>query len=128
VKAACEGKATCTFQATNDFFGGDPCLNTVKHLSMKITCSMASLNPTFGLKVTLPPGQHNTRVNIPIVPNLKQTPQNLQIKEGATVIWSNSKYTPGVAGVVGASLNPSSTGVVVTVNSGTYQFSATAWN
>jgi hypothetical protein len=93
---------------------------------MSVTCSAATVNPSWVLKVSLPPGQHNTQVNIPIVPNLKQTPQNIQISEGNTIIWSNSKYTPGVPGIIGATLNPTSSGVTVTVNSGIYKFVATA--
>jgi len=122
---ACEGKPSCSIPVSNDFFGGDPCLNTPKHLSLSVTCSSSSANPTFAMKVSLPVGQSNTPVNIPIVPNLNQTPQNMLIKEGNTVIWSNSKYIPGVPGISGASLNPSNQGITVVVGSGNYQFSST---
>jgi hypothetical protein len=122
----CGGKQSCSFTVDNDFFGGDPCLNVPKYVSISATCSNSSPNPTFVLKLTLPVGQNNTLVNIPIVPNLKQTPQNIQITEGKTVIWSNSRYTPGVPGILGAMLNPKSQGITVTVGSGKYQFSATA--
>jgi len=126
VYKACIGKASCSIPVSNDYFGGDPCLNTVKHFSMTVTCSTASSNPTFSLRVTVPVGQNNTMVNIPIVPNLKQSSQNIRITEGTTEVWSNSKYVPGTPGVYAASLNPSGQGITVTVGAGNYKFAATA--
>jgi len=126
VEKACIGKSSCSIPVSNDYFGGDPCVNIVKHFSMSVTCSSASPNPTFALAVTVPVGQNNTMVNIPIVPNIKQTAQNIRITEGANQVWSNSKYVPGTPGVYGASLNPSGQGITLTVGSGNYKFAATA--
>jgi len=125
VEKACMGKSSCSIPVSNEYFGGDPCLNVPKHFSITVMCSSASPNPTFSLRVTVPVGQNNTLVNIPIVPNLKQSPQNIRISEGASVIWSNSRYTPGAPGVYGASLNPTNQGITLTVGSGNYKFAAT---
>ena len=38
VQNLCLGKARCTVAASNDDFGGDPCLNTIKFLAVNVTC------------------------------------------------------------------------------------------
>jgi len=38
VKKACVGKTSCSVPATNDFFGGDPCVNTPKQLGVQLKC------------------------------------------------------------------------------------------
>jgi len=126
VSKACMGKPSCDIPVSNDFFGGDPCPSTTKSLAVHITCSASPVNPIFILKVSLPVGQSNTLVHVPIVPNLKQSPQNIQIREGSTLFWSNSKYVPGVAGIIGAHHNPTNHGITVIVGSGKYQFATTA--
>jgi hypothetical protein len=42
VKAACVGKATCSVEADNNVFNGDPCLGRKKQLAVKIVCSTLS--------------------------------------------------------------------------------------
>jgi len=123
VRNACMGKPSCSIEVSNAFFGGDPCLNTPKYLDMSVLCSTSSVNPSFNLEISLPIGQ-KTLVNIPIVPNLKQTPQNLQISEGTSVIWSNGKFR-GAPGITSGVVNPSMTGITLTVASGVYKFEAT---
>jgi len=123
VKNACLGKQSCSIPVSNAFFGGDPCVNTPKYLDMSVLCSTSNVNPSFNLRVSLPIGQ-KTLVNIPIVPNLKQTPQNLQIYEGTSVIWSNGKFRGG-PGIISGVVNPSMTGITLTVASGVYNFEAT---
>lgn len=39
VEAACLGQATCSVDATNENFGGDPCSFTVKNLQLQATCT-----------------------------------------------------------------------------------------
>eukprot|EP00038_Savillea_parva_P007047 m.167528 g.167528 ORF g.167528 m.167528 type:complete len:1197 (+) comp12839_c0_seq1:59-3649(+) len=39
VKRLCEGKAECTLSASSELFGGDPCPNTVKTLSVRARAS-----------------------------------------------------------------------------------------
>ena len=38
VKKACVGKSSCSVPATNDAFGGDPCVNTPKQLGVQLKC------------------------------------------------------------------------------------------
>ena len=39
VTTACVGQSECEVEALNAVFGGDPCLNTRKHLSVQLECS-----------------------------------------------------------------------------------------
>ncbi len=39
VEAACLGQSSCSVEATNETFGGDPCSFTVKYLNVQATCS-----------------------------------------------------------------------------------------
>ena len=41
VKARCVGKASCTITADVSTFGGDPCLDVKKHLSVQVHCDTA---------------------------------------------------------------------------------------
>lgn len=38
LERACLGQASCTLQASNEAFGGDPCLGTAKRLAVRISC------------------------------------------------------------------------------------------
>jgi len=125
VEKACIGQSSCTFLVSNDFFGGDPCLGVEKHFDGQITCSKPPRIITkYLLSVVVPVGT-TADVLIPIVPSLKQTPQNLVISEGSAndvILWSNRMYLPGVSGVSGAVQNTMGTAVIVSVSSGSYSF------
>jgi hypothetical protein len=42
VKAACVGKASCSIEADNNVFNGDPCSGRKKQLAVKISCGSLS--------------------------------------------------------------------------------------
>ena len=47
VTALCQGKLTCEFEVTNEFFGGDPWEGHPKHVSIVWACGAISHNDDF---------------------------------------------------------------------------------
>jgi len=121
VEKACLGKQTCSIPTSNDFFGGDPCLDVVKHLSVSVSCTNNYM--PLDIQVLVPVGS-TAEVNIPIVPSLQQSKDNLEISEGnpAKTLWLHGKYNTGVPGIVSAALNKAGNGITVLVLSGSYWF------
>eukprot|EP00056_Hartaetosiga_gracilis_P004295 m.73715 g.73715 ORF g.73715 m.73715 type:complete len:186 (-) comp11778_c1_seq8:2072-2629(-) len=61
VSNACVGKASCTVEASNDVFGGDPCYNVLKHLSVIASGCDSSL--LFSQSASIPVGSTTTVVS-----------------------------------------------------------------
>ena len=116
VKAACVGKSSCTITASNDKFGGDPCVNVPKQLSVALTGSCTNKPPRYNLQTTIPA---NAVASV-TVPLQGLTPATAVITESKTTVWQNGKFVPGVAGVTSASAT--NTSVTFQVGSGSYDF------
>jgi hypothetical protein len=81
VKAYCVGKASCTIQASPDVFGGDPCLDTRKHLSVQVGCGPASEVSAAASASTLHSGEEQPQERVLLaqanpLPPLPPTPPN----------------------------------------------------
>jgi len=128
VSKKCNGQASCTFTASNDFFGKDPCVGTPKKFFGSVQCSGSNPDvPSYNIHVTVPIGTVATIV-IPVVPSLNQTIENLVVYEangGApAAMWQNHQYIPGIPGIVNAQENSMQNAVLVTALSGHYMFSS----
>jgi len=123
VTAACVGKASCTLPATNDFFGGDPCLDTPKALAVSLAGNCGSI--LLQLSVTIPVGATATVA----VPTFGTPIDQISVMEGTSTVYTNGAYVPGVPGITGAAaVTERSGGVVVEVyaGSGSYVFSSSS--
>ena len=98
VTEECLGKSECTVEASNDFFGGDPCSMTPKFLSVTMKGYTSSKVPIDPVSITVPTGSTDTL----IWPFLKgTTPAQAVISEGDTVVWRGGAFVPGATGVSG---------------------------
>lgn len=127
MQAACVGKQQCSVAATNGVFGGDPCINVVKHLSAQAACKR---QPTpgsvevFAYDVTVPAGS-TASVILPTMGG-DVTAKGVAVTEGGAAIWQNGAFVSGVPGVAGAGpADPSMGGkaaLAVEIGSGDYSF------
>ncbi len=114
VTAACVGKAACTLTASNDFFGGDPCLGTLKSLSLLLSGDCAAV--VVQVSVTIPVGgRAGVRAHI-----FRGCGGDGHRGRRARV---GRRYVPGVPGITGA--DAVAGGVDVYAGSGAYVFQAT---
>lgn len=121
VEKLCVGKSSCTFDATTQTFGGDPCFDVTKRLAVKVSCTEPSHSglPVFEYSVVVPTGSIAT-VSLPQFGSKMAT-----VAEANGVVWKSGAYVPGVAGVTGASVDALES-VVVSVGSGSYTFTVFA--
>lgn len=117
VQAACVGKNSCTILADTTTFGGDPCVDVLKHLSVGLlgTCMQAR----YSLTVTVPVGATATVA----VPTLIAA-ASAAITESGTTVWASNAFVPGAPGVTSGTAGSDGVSVVFTVGSGTYAFVA----
>ena len=115
VIAACVGKSSCTLTASNDAFGGDPCLNTVKHLAVALD---GDCGFSYTITTTVPVGATAAVT----VPTLGTSPATATISEGTSKVWSSGAFVPGVPGVRAAAVGDDGASVIFEVGSGTYDF------
>ena len=55
IEKECVGKSSCSIPATTEFFGSDPCFDTVKYLAVSATGCNGSAKPAvFTYDVTIP--------------------------------------------------------------------------
>jgi hypothetical protein len=113
VRSACVGQHTCTILVSDTVFG-DPCYGTVKHFSATAVCAQED---GLNLQATVPA---NTRATV-VLP-FTGASARVSVTEGSTVVFANSAYQPGDAGVTGAYLVNNGTAVAVEVGSGSYSF------
>ena len=117
VAAACVGKSECNIQASNEFFGGDPCPLTPKKLSVVMKGCDAPTAALGRVSITVPTGSTGTLL-LPL-PN-GTTPAQVVVHEGEAVIWRNGAFVSGVPGVTNA-MNVG-VGIEIATGSGTYTF------
>lgn len=130
VEKLCDGKQACDIPVNNDAFGGDPCLDVVKTLAVKATCSTPSTPYTvWTYNVTVPVGS-TASVVVPVFgDDAASATSPLVVQEGGTPVWQEGKFVgvsaapPGVTGaeVASASLGGGSA-VAIEVGSGSYAF------
>jgi len=90
VQRACLGKAKCDIFVSNANFGGDPCVNVVKHFNVQVSgCSY----PVFVYKVTVPVNSDGN-VYVP-----KAGRANVTVSEGQVNVWNNGRFIPGTSGI-----------------------------
>ena len=125
VTAACVGKAACTLPATNDFFGGDPCVGTVKALAVSMQGSCLAFYVS--LDAVVPVGA----TAVVAVPTLGASAAAVTVSEwsseAGSTVWTNGRYVAGTPGVTGAVAVTDAFGVTtiqVSVGSGEYAFRA----
>jgi alpha-L-rhamnosidase len=121
VQKLCVGKPSCSLPATTEFFGGDPCFDTVKRLAVSASgCAQQPPGPpknkkvVFTYDVTVPVGS-TASVYLP-----KMGSSDVLIMEKEGTVFANDKYVTGVSGVVGA--EASGHEISVSVGSGAYAF------
>eukprot|EP01123_Difflugia_compressa_P015514 TRINITY_DN876_c0_g1_i2.p1 TRINITY_DN876_c0_g1~~TRINITY_DN876_c0_g1_i2.p1 ORF type:complete len:381 (-),score=67.77 TRINITY_DN876_c0_g1_i2:262-1404(-) len=124
VTKACLGQKSCSIFVNNGDFGGDPCVNVPKHLSVIAQCLFQ--DNTYTLNTVVPVGSTATVV-IPILSSLGQTKGNLIIgessRESSVIFWVSGKFKPSVvSGLVDANFNAAGDAVLVEVLSGRYSF------
>lgn len=121
VEALCVGKSTCSIDAETKSFGhNDPCFNVTKKLAVQVSCSQApgpvpAGTPAFAYAVSIPTGSTASVV----LPQFGS--KTAEISEVSGAVWKNGAYTPGVAGVTGASTDAKGN-VVIAVGAGSYTF------
>ena len=112
VAALCVGKTLCSIPATNTFFGGDPCVNTLKHLSVELAGDCAQI--VLQVSATVPVGS----VADVLLKTGAAVSANVTVIEGRQRVYANGAYVPGVPGVTGAYATLD--GVHVAIGSGQY--------
>lgn len=118
VAAVCVGKPSCEVDASNDFFGTDPCVGKVKSLAVKVRCAQKA-GAAYTLRVSIPPGAAG---RVAVV-----SAANATITEGGAAVWAAGKFVPGVPGVSGATaLGGAEPAVEFNVSSGSFRFVAAA--
>jgi len=118
VSKTCLGLNSCTLEATNDFFGGDPCLNTPKNLAVIVNCSNPNGNHVLTYSVTVPV---TSIADVSLPSGVSGGSVNtVAIQESGKIIWSNGKFVSGVTGVTSGKINGDR--VVLSILSGTYNF------
>eukprot|EP00656_Telonema_subtile_P019818 TRINITY_DN2101_c0_g1_i8.p1 TRINITY_DN2101_c0_g1~~TRINITY_DN2101_c0_g1_i8.p1 ORF type:complete len:450 (-),score=118.89 TRINITY_DN2101_c0_g1_i8:162-1511(-) len=116
VSALCVGKESCSLECSVGSCNGkavpDPCVDTVKHVSVQVSCAAGA--PSLVDVNTAVPA---SAVADTVFPSFGR---NASISEGGQSVWAAGAYVPGAAGVTGAVL--SGDAVVVSHGSGEYQF------
>lgn len=116
IEKECVGKTSCTIPSTTQFFGSDPCFDTVKYLAVAASgCNAGAKPAVFTYDVIVPTGSV-AEVHLPKM-GLK-TAAIVSEKEGP--VWSGGAYKSGASGVKGATETASE--IVVSVGSGSFGF------
>jgi hypothetical protein len=123
VQTACVGKSTCSVTASNDVFGGDPCLNVPKRLYVALSGPCAAVQYT--LSTTVPTGSTATVV-VPTVAGAGKVAITESGTGASVPVWANGAFVAGDAGVTGATAAADGSTVSFTVGSGSYAFTVTA--
>ena len=119
VSAACLGKKSCSISPTNDFFNGDPCVNTLKSLSVLMNSCDGPKNLVrmMLLDATVPVGSKATVV----IPTFGGA-ATASIMEGSENVWANGAFVPGVPGITSAVASSDGKTISFPVGSGVYSF------
>ena len=119
VAAACVGKGECTIEATNEAFGGDPCVNTPKLLAVQLAgaCGASPGVRKLGLATIIPVGG----VASVVLPTMGAL-ATATVFEGNKTVWTAGAFVAGDAGVAGAQAAADGASVVFAVGSGSYAF------
>lgn len=112
VEKDCLGKSQCTIPVTNDHFGGDPCLDVLKHLNVQVSCKGGSM---YSHSVTIPV---NSGAEIH-VPTFGHDPSEVTITEMGNTVWKGGHFTPQM-GVTTGKVGEGD--VVFQAGSGMYKF------
>ena len=116
VTAACVGKSSCSVPVNNAAFGGDPCVNTLKHFTASMQGPCAEVK--FSLTAQVPT---NSVADV-VVATLGAGAANAVVYEGNATVWAAGAYVPGTPGITGAEATPDGKDVVVHTQSGRYAF------
>ena len=116
VSKACVGQSSCSVPVTNAAFGGDPCVNTLKHLAVLMQGDCAEVK--FSVVTQIPLGS----VSDVVVSTMGAGAAAATVYEGNSTVWAAGAYVPGTPGVTGAEASPDGKDVVVHTQSGRYAF------
>ena len=120
VAAACVGKSSCSIPVTNAAFGGDPCVNTLKHLAVLMEGECAEVKYSLTAQIPL-----NSVADV-LVTTLGAGAANAVIYEGNATVWAAGAFVPGTPGVTGAEAAPGGNDVLLHTQSGRYAFKIVA--
>lgn len=119
IAAACVGKSSCNISVTNGMFGGDPCPDTLKHLSVLMQGDCAVVK--FSVTAQVPLGSGSDVV----VSTLGAGAAATTVYEGNNPVWAAGAFVPGTPGVTSADASPNGNDVIVRTQSGRYSASTT---
>jgi len=123
IEKACVGKSSCMIPALTQYFGGDPCFDTVKSLAVSATgCNGGTKPPppgppktvVFTYNVVVPVGS-TARVFLP-----KMGKSSVMITESQNTVWSSGAFVKGVSGVLDGTDEGHE--ITLSVGSGSYNF------
>ena len=100
----------------------DPCVNTLKQLSVSLAGSCASV--LYEISVDLPVGGAH-RVDVDLAGKSAAAAVVVEAVSGAQV-WKAGAYVPGVVGVTGAAVSADGSAVQVFLGGGEYKFEVLA--
>jgi len=115
VSKDCLNKASCSISASNDHFGGDPCLDVPKRLAVGAS-GCTNGRGLFNHSVEIPVGATATIY----LSTFGGGAGDVIVFEGKYPVFSKGQYVPGTPGITNAEYRNGQ--IVVSAGSGTYDF------